>query len=216
MQLTDPPSHTPRRSIARSNRARILATAREELRDNPDATLDHIAQAAGVVRRTVYGHFPGRHELITALTQEAGQALEQAFTEARAPGADPVEAMARMVLAAWAVGDEYRMLISLGRRHLGEDALRLALAPAREEATSILKRGQDEGVFDDRVPAPVLALGLEALMLTLAEAHATSVWTDPTGEAATAAFLVAAGVSPDMATLRVRGVVHESAERRRS
>lgn len=210
MRMTDPPGRTPQRSNARSNRARILAAAREELRDNPDASLDSIAQAAGVVRRTLYGHFPGRRELVASLAQEAGEAFGRAFTAARGPGADPLEAMARMALAGWAVGDQYRMLISLGRRHLGEEAMRATLAPAREQAASILQRGQDEGVFADHVPAPVLALGLEALMLALAEENASATWADPTGEAAATAFLVAAGVTPQLAAVRVRAVLHES------
>jgi len=213
MQMADPPGRTPQRSNARSNRARILAAAREELRDNPDASLDSIAQAAGVLRRTLYAHFPGRRELVAALTQEAGQALERAFTAARTPGADPLEAMARMALAGWVVADEYRMLISLGRRHLGEEVMRATLAPAREEVASILQRGQGEGVFADHLPAPVLALGLEALMLTLAEENASDTWANPTGEPAATALLIAAGVAPHLAALRVQALRHESAVR---
>ncbi|MFC8095736.1 TetR/AcrR family transcriptional regulator [Streptomyces sp. NPDC057301] len=198
----------PQRSNARSNRTRILATARQQLLDHPDASLDSIAQAAGVVRRTLYGHFSNRQALVAALAQEAGQALQQAVTTARMPGDDPLEAMARMALAAWDVGDHYRMLVSLERRHPGEESIRAALAPAREEAGATLQRGQDEGVFADHVPAPALALALEALMLALAEANAASTWVDPTGEAATIELLAAAGVAPQVAALRVRDVLH--------
>ncbi|MER5663319.1 TetR/AcrR family transcriptional regulator [Streptomyces mirabilis] len=210
MQMADALGRTPRRSDARSNRTRILATARQKLRDNPDASLDSIAQVAGVARRTLYGHFFSRPALVAALTQEAGQAFQQAFATARVPGADPLEATARMALAAWAVGDQYRMLISLGRRDLGDEATRAALAPAREEATATVRRGQDEGVFTDHVPAPVLALTLEAPMLALAAENAASTWADPAGEAAATALLVAAGVAPQVAALRVRDVLHES------
>ncbi|MET7664641.1 TetR/AcrR family transcriptional regulator [Streptomyces sp. NPDC005463] len=210
MQMADPRGRTPHRSDAHSNRARILATARQKLRDNPDASLDSIAQAAGVVRRTLYGHFSSRLALVAALTQEAGQALQQAFAAARIPGADPLEAMARMALAVWEVGDQYRMLISLARRHLGEEAIRATLAPAREEATATVRDGQDEGVFADHVPAPVLALALEGLMLALAEENASSTWADPMGEAAATALLIAAGVAPQVAALRVRDVLHEA------
>jgi AcrR family transcriptional regulator len=213
MQTTDAPRRTPQRSDARSNRRRILATARQKLRDDPDASLDSVALAAGVARRTLYGHFPSRQALVADLTQEAGQALQQAFATARTPGADPLEAMARMVLAAWAVGDQYRMLISLGRRHLGEEAIRATLAPAREEAIATIRRGQHEGVFADHVPAPVLAQALEALMPALAEEHAACTWADPTGEAAATAFLVAAGVAAQAAALRVQDVVNGSEER---
>ncbi|MFF3904478.1 TetR/AcrR family transcriptional regulator [Streptomyces sp. NPDC001848] len=209
MQTTDTPGRAPQRSDARANRQRILATARRKLREDPDASLDSISQAAGLARRTFYGHFPSRHALITELAQEAAQALRQAFAMTRIPGADPLEAMARMALAAWAVGDQYRMLISLGRRHLGEEAIRATLAPARQEAIAAIRRGQREGVFANHVPAPVLAQALEALMLALAAENTTSTWADPTGEAAATAFLVAAGVAPQTASRRVRAVLHD-------
>ncbi|MGJ5749827.1 TetR family transcriptional regulator [Streptomyces puniciscabiei] len=209
MQTTDTPGRAPQRSDARANRQRILATARRKLRDDPDASLDSIAVAAGLARRTLYGHFSNRHALITELAQEAAQALRQAFAMTRIPGADPLEAMARMALAAWAVGDQYRMLISLGRRQLGEEAIRATLAPARQEAIAAIRCGQHEGVFANHVPAPVLAQALEALMLALAAENTTSTWADPTGEAAATACLVAAGVAPQTASRRVRGVLHD-------
>ncbi|WNO76872.1 TetR/AcrR family transcriptional regulator [Streptomyces sp. AM8-1-1] len=208
--MTDVLGRTPQRHDARSNRTRILATARQELGDNPDASLETIAQAAGVARRTLYGHFSSRLALIAALTQEAGRTLQQAFAAARSPGADPLEAMARMALAAWVVGDRYRLLISLGRRDLGVAAIRATLTPAREEAIATVRRGQEEGVFADHVPAPVLARALEALMLALADENAASTWADPTGEAAATMLLVAAGVTPQVAALRVRDVMYES------
>jgi AcrR family transcriptional regulator len=209
MQIAGAFGGTPQRSNARSNRARILAAARQKLRDNPDASLDSIAQAAGVARRTLYGHFSSRQALVATLTQEAGQALQQTFAPARMPDAEPLEAMARMALAAWAVGDHYHLLNSLGRRHPGEEAIRATLAPAREEATATVRRGQEEGLFSDHVPAPVLTRALEALMLALAAETAASDWADPTGEAAATALLVAAGVAPQAAALRVRAVLHE-------
>ncbi|MFB8181972.1 TetR/AcrR family transcriptional regulator [Streptomyces sp. NPDC055966] len=207
MQTTDTPGRTLQRKDAHSNRRRILATARRKLREDPDASLDSISQAAGVARRTLYGHFPSRHALIADLAQEAGHELRQAFDRARTADADPVEAMTRMVVAAWTVGDHYRMLITLGRRHLGEDEIRTTLAPARAEAVATLRRGQREGVFADHLPAPVLAQALEALMLALAEENAAGPWADPTGEAAATAFLVAAGVAPQRAALQVQEVI---------
>lgn len=58
-----------------------------------------------------------------------------------------------------------------------------------------------------------MALGLEALMLALAEENASATWAVPTSEAAATAFLVAAGVTPQMAAVRVRAVLHESVGR---
>lgn len=207
MQTTDALGRTPQRRDAHSNRRRILAAARQKLWEDPDASLDSIARAAGVARRTLYGHFPSRQALNADLTQEAGHELRKAFATARTTDADPIEAMTRMVLAAWAVGDRYRMLFALGRRHLGEDAIRATLAPAREEAVATLRRGQREGVFADDLPAPLLAQALEALMLALAEENTAYTWADPMGEAAATAFLVAAGVAPQAAALHVQDVV---------
>ncbi|MGW2034210.1 TetR/AcrR family transcriptional regulator [Streptomyces sp. NPDC001811] len=208
MHTTDPPGGTPQRNDARTNRRRILAAARRKLRDDPDASLDSIAQAAGVARRTLYGHFANRQALIAELAQEAARAIHQAFAATPVPGTDPLEAMARMALAAWEVGDQYRVLISLGRHHPGEEAIRATLAPAREGTIAAIRRGQHDGVFADHVPAPVLAQALEALMLALAAENTASTWADPTGEAAATACLVAAGVAPQIASRRVRAVSH--------
>src|ERR1700761_7595558 len=186
----------PQRSNARSNRVRLLAAAREELGRDPDASLDEIARAAGVVRRTLYGHFPNREALIDALADEAQEQLEEAFTGARRAEADPPSALAGLILASWGVGDHYRMLISLARRRLGEERLRGGLAPARGEAIAILARGQQDGSFGTHLPAPVLALAPEAVVLALLENHPSPQWSDPTGAAAATAVLVTAGVSP--------------------
>lgn len=196
-------AQVPRRSHARSNHARILVAAREELSRDPDASLDEIARAAGVVRRTLYGHFASRQALIAALAEEAAEALREAFTQARRDGDAPSAAMARLVLASWAVGDRYRMLISLGRRDLGEETIHAALGPSRAEATAILERGQRDGVFSGHLPAPVMSLALEAFILALLE----SQWPDPGGQAAATAVLVAAGVAPGAASRCVRAVL---------
>ncbi|MEU9992823.1 TetR/AcrR family transcriptional regulator [Streptomyces sp. NPDC048045] len=207
MQTNDTLGSTPQRTDAHWNRRRILAAARRKLGDDPDVSLDSIARTAGVARRTLYGHFSSRQRLVAELTREAGRALQQAFGAPPATDADPIETMTRMVLAAWAVGDQYRMLISLGRRHPGDETIRAALAPARREAIATIRRGQHRGVFADHVPAPVLAQALEALLLALAAENTACAWADPTGEAAATAFLVAAGVAPRTAARRVRDVV---------
>jgi AcrR family transcriptional regulator len=196
----------PQRSHARSNRARIVATAREELSRDPEASLDEIARAAGVVRRTLYGHFPNRQALLEALADEASEAVTEAAAVARRPGDDPATAFARMTIAVWAAGDRYRMLISLGRRALGEEGIRAALAPVRDEALAILARGQRDGVFADHLPAPVLAQALESMTLTLMEMDEGTGWSDPTGEAAATAVLIAAGTRPDAARRCVRAI----------
>jgi AcrR family transcriptional regulator len=197
------PVRVPQRSHARSNHARILAAARAELSRDPDVSLDEIARAAGVVRRTLYGHFPNRQALLSALAEEAAQSLGEAVAAARAPGDDPTTALARIGLAVWPVGDRYRMLIALGRRDLGEDAIHTALGPTRAEVTAILERGQRDGTLPGHLPAPVLALALEAFAIALLESPSPGL----AREAGATALLIAAGIAPDAARDRVRAVL---------
>jgi AcrR family transcriptional regulator len=203
--MTGVTPRVPQRSHARNNRVRILAAARQELARDPDASIEDIAKAAGVVRRTLYGHFANRQALVAALADEATKALQEAFIAALHPGDDPVTAMARMSLASWAVGDRYRMLISLGRRDLGEEGIRAVLAPARAEAAAILHSGQEAGVFATHLKAPILAQAIEAMLLILIEINAS----DPSGEAAATAALIAAGVPPAEAARHTRAVLAE-------
>ena len=57
----------PRRSQARANRSRIIEAAIGAFAADPDASMDDVARAAGVVRRTVYGHFPNRDALVEGI-----------------------------------------------------------------------------------------------------------------------------------------------------
>ncbi|MFJ9824902.1 TetR family transcriptional regulator [Streptomyces sp. NPDC101160] len=86
--MSQPVGRVPQRRNARSNRARILATARQELGRNPDTTLEELARASGVVRRTLFGHFPGRAALLEALAEEAAETL-QAAAAGRGEGDGP-------------------------------------------------------------------------------------------------------------------------------
>ncbi|MFD0327322.1 hypothetical protein ACFQZC_01595 [Streptacidiphilus monticola] len=126
---------------------------------------------------------------------------------ARRPGDDAATAMVRMTLAMWTVGDRYRMLISLARRDIGEEGVRAALEPARAEATANIRRGQQDGVFADVLPAPVLSRALEALTLALVEEQDSPDWTSPSGEAVAVALLIASGVSRSKAHDLVRAVL---------
>ncbi|MFI1355271.1 TetR family transcriptional regulator [Streptomyces sp. NPDC020898] len=203
----------PLRSNSRANRARILATARQELGRNPDVTLEELARAAGVVRRTLFGHFPGRAALLEALAEEAGEALRGALEtgeQLALAGPESAEsALAHLSFAMWPVGDRYRLLLSLAQRDLGAERVAEVLAPAREQATEILTRGQRDGVFHTHLPAPVLSAGLEALTVALLEAVNTGALEDD-GTRIALATLIAAGV-PEKRAHDVVDAVAESA-----
>jgi hypothetical protein len=101
------------------------------------------------------------------------------------------------------------MLIALGRRDLGEYSIRAVLVSARAQAASILARGQRDGAFADCLPAPVLTLALESFARALLESDGSAGWSEPTGEAAATAVLIAAGIAPTAARRYVRTVLNE-------
>ncbi|WP_449351067.1 TetR/AcrR family transcriptional regulator [Streptomyces shaanxiensis] len=58
------------RSDARENRARILAAAREAFSEDGAASMNQIAQRAGVGAGTLYRNFPTREALVLAVYQD--------------------------------------------------------------------------------------------------------------------------------------------------
>ncbi|MFF6979210.1 helix-turn-helix domain-containing protein [Streptomyces sp. NPDC008343] len=198
--MTKPVAREPLRRNARANRARILATARREFGRNPDVTLEELARAAGVVRRTLFGHFPGREALLEALAEEASESLRSALASGvQAVEGEPAErSLARLAFSMWPVGDRYRLLLALAQRDLGVQRVAEVLAPARATATAILERGQRDGVFHTHLPAAALSAGLEAMTVALLESVNTGVLEDD-GTRVAIVTLIAAGVPEERA-----------------
>jgi serine phosphatase RsbU (regulator of sigma subunit) len=75
------------RSDAEHNAARVLLAAVELLRSRPDASVEDVAEAAGVSRATVYRHFRSRVELVAAAQEHALQSVDANQRDAlRPPG----------------------------------------------------------------------------------------------------------------------------------
>lgn len=127
-------------SRADLNRRRILDVALAELLRDPDASMDQIARAAGVVRRTVYGHFPSREALISTLVDDAVEALAAAHAAGREGVADPAEAVARSVLSVWEIADRYRLLVALAQRTVTMQGIRERLSPCGRTACACSSR----------------------------------------------------------------------------
>ena len=187
-------------SRADANRRRILDVALAELLRDPDASMDQIARAAGVVRRTVYGHFPSREALISTLVDEAVQALAAAHAAGREGVADPAEAVARSVLAVWDIADRYRLLVALAQRTVTMQGIRERLAPVREESVRLLRQGLDQGTFSSPLPAPALAYVHEQILFALMEAvNDDLLAAREAGRSAAVTVLTAAGVPASLA-----------------
>ncbi|GED84661.1 TetR/AcrR family transcriptional regulator [Streptomyces sp. 6-11-2] len=196
-------------SRADANRRRILDVALAELLRDPDASMDQIARAAGVVRRTVYGHFPSREALISTLVDEAVLSLATAHAAGREGVEDPAEAVARSVLAVWEIADRYRLLVALAQRTVTVQGIRERLAPVRDRCAEVLQRGLDQGTFSSPLPASALAYVHEQILFALMEAvNEDLLAAHAAGRAAAVTVLTAAGVPASLAAALVAGLSH--------
>jgi AcrR family transcriptional regulator len=110
------------RSDARRNREAILAAALEALTESPDASLNAIAQRAGVANATLYRHFPSREDLVLATYEhEVAEVVGAADVLLRERA--PLDALSDWVarLARYAV-----------TKHGLADALRKAASPGSD------------------------------------------------------------------------------------
>ncbi|MHB9858964.1 TetR/AcrR family transcriptional regulator [Streptomyces sp. YIM S03343] len=190
-------------SRADANRRRILDVALAELLRDPDASMDQIARAAGVVRRTVYGHFPTREALVSTLLDGAVAAVaaamesgrEAARESAREGAADPAEEVARSALAVWEIADRYRILVGLAQHSVSVQGIRERLAPVRETCAEILRTGLDEGTFTSPLPPPALAFVHEQMLFALMAAVNDGLLApEEAGRSAAVTLLTTAGV----------------------
>jgi AcrR family transcriptional regulator len=150
-------------------RDRILDVALEVLGQNPDAGMGDVASAAGVVRRTVYGYFPTRADLVRTLAQRAVDEVAAVLTEVnaaeRAADAVWVDFIARL----WPLAGRYRVLLALRRGEYGEEIHSL-LGSVDEVLADLVQRGQDREVFGRHLPAGILSQIAYAAVFTIADA----------------------------------------------
>ncbi|NKS34434.1 TetR family transcriptional regulator [Rhodococcus hoagii] len=200
-------SPVPVRSQARANRARILEAAISAFAADPDASMDDVAKAAGVVRRTVYSHFPNREALIEGLVAEASGAICSSLASGPPAPERADLAVAVLALRTWPIGDRFRVLLSFARRELGEERIHDLLEPLRTISVGNVERGQREGKFSSYLSAELLVAMYEGMTLTLLE-HANRGAISDRGETFATAGLVLLGLPPDDAV----AVVSEAAD----
>lgn len=137
-------------------RNRILDVALEVLGQNPDAGMGEVASAAGVVRRTVYGHFPTRADLVRTLTQRAVNEMTAVLTEVNASDGAADAAWVDFIARLWPLAHRYRVLLALRRGEYGEE-IHALLGPVDKTLADLVQRGQDSQVFGRHLPAGILS-----------------------------------------------------------
>ena len=154
MPASSTPAQGPprRRADAERSIARILDAAVDALASDPDASMAAIARRAGVVRATIYVHFPTREALLEAVTNRAIAEVADVVAAAEPDRGDAAEALARVVRSAWRTLGRYHALVAIntqlpqGELHAKHHAVLSALTP-------LIVRGQADGSFRSDVPA---------------------------------------------------------------
>jgi AcrR family transcriptional regulator len=169
-------------------RHRILDVALEVLGENPDAGLGDVAAAAGVVRRTVYGHFPTRADLVRTLTERAVGEMTAVLTEAEATEGAADAAWADFITSLWPLVRRYRVLLALRRGEYGA-TIHALLGPLDDGLANLVQRGQNSGMFGRHLPATILSQVAYAAVFSIAD-HDLSHGNLDAGAATTTSLLI--------------------------
>jgi AcrR family transcriptional regulator len=147
-----PPTNPPRRADAQRSFDSILDGALDALASDPDASMAEIARRAGVVRATIYVHFPTREALIAAVTRRAVAEVTEAIEAAEPTRGEAREALQRVVAAAWSNLGRFHALVEINTR-LASANLHELHHPVLAVLAPLVERGQRDGVFRRDVPA---------------------------------------------------------------
>ncbi len=162
------PAPKRRRADADRSVAAILDAALEALASDPDSSMSEIARRAGVVRATVYVHFPTRETLLDAVMEYAVGQVAEATRGAEPDLGEPAEALARVLRATWRRLAQFHWLLAINTARLSAEELHRRHRPVLDQLEPLIERGQKQGVFRSDVPVSWL------LAVTRSVVHAAS------------------------------------------
>ncbi|WP_226961579.1 MULTISPECIES: TetR/AcrR family transcriptional regulator [Streptomyces] len=136
---------TLRADAERSVRA-ILGAAERVLAEDPGASMEQIAAAAGVARTTIHRRFANRQALIEALATSAAGQLAQAVDDGRPDTAPPLVAMHRITANVLQVKSAWAFALELPAEPDSE-AARLQQG-INDRCMTVLERARADGLID--------------------------------------------------------------------
>src|SRR5690242_16385429 len=141
-----------RRADAERSVAAILDAGLEALASDPDASMAEIARRAGVVRATIYVHFPTRESLLDAVMEHAVAQVAEGARGAEPTQGEPKEALERVLLATWEKLSNFHALLAINTARLSAKELHRRHQPVMTLFVPLIERGQKAGVFRSDVP----------------------------------------------------------------
>ena len=151
-QTTQASARKHRRADAERNTTAIINAALEALADDPDVSMAEIARRAGVVRATVYMHFPTRESLLDAVMEDAVAQVAEATRGAEPTQGEPEEALERVLRATWQKLSDFRTLLAINTSRLSAKELHRRHQPVMTLFVPLIERGQKKGVFRSDLP----------------------------------------------------------------
>ncbi|CAN5346901.1 hypothetical protein BH09ACT5_BH09ACT5_20390 [soil metagenome] len=186
------------RRDAVQNREALLAAARVELNLDPDASLEAIALRAGLSRRSVYGHFATRDELLRELIGLG--AARVATSVAAVDHEDPVVRLAPIASRLWHEVEDIRVMAVFAVRGPLKGHTAEALAPLRRRVAESIAEGAAAGSVRRDIPVDRLARLVEdAALSALAEASSGAMPGPAAHRLVILLVLSTAGLSADQA-----------------
>jgi len=134
-----------RADAERSVRA-VLEAAERVLAEEPGASMEQIAAAAGVARTTIHRRFANRQSLIDALASSAARQLAQAVDDGRPDTAPPLVAMHRITANVLQVKSAWAFALELPADPDSETAV--LQQHINHSCVVVLRRAQVDGLID--------------------------------------------------------------------
>jgi len=162
------------RSDALANREALLAAARVALNLDPDASLESIATLAGLSRRSLYGHFATRDELLRELISTGAARVASGVATVDHP--DPLVRLALIASRLWHEVEDIRVMAVFAVRGPLKGLTATALAPLRARVAAAIAEGAANGSVRGDIPVDRLARLVEdAALSALAEASSSAL-----------------------------------------
>ena len=181
-----------RRSDAERSVQAILAAALEALASDPDASMAEIARRAGVVRATIYVHFPTRESLLDAVMDHAVAEVAQATSDAEPERGEPKEALERVLRATWQQLGRFHALLAINTSRLSAKELHRRHLPVTTQFAPLIERGQKEGVFRSDLPVSWHLAVIRAIVHTASSESQSGRISEAEVEAAMLTMAIAA------------------------
>jgi TetR/AcrR family transcriptional repressor of mexCD-oprJ operon len=152
-----------RRADARQNAEKIVRAAVARLGRDAEASMNDIAQEAGVGRVTLYAHFPSREALVEAALVRLLAQGDEVLAAIDLSG-DPRHGLRALMESGWLLIAQAASVLQAAQATLPPGRVHELHAKPEQRVHNLIRRGQAEGVFRADIPADLLAGVLHHVM----------------------------------------------------